>query len=208
MDLRKLHNMIKRDLIESLGEARIVLDAGCGCGGDLMKWNNKTVVFACDPNDQSLQEARKRRTHAKAVHFFNGDISKTPVQVYDAICYNFSIQYIFATRDLFYKTIQCINERSAIGTKVIGVVPDSEDLILSGKLQNPTGNFGDSVSFFVEGAPYYKNGPVDEPVCYKELLITELERIGFQLDMWQPFVSFKTGTLTDLYAKFLFIKYK
>ncbi len=208
MDLRKMHNTVKRDLIESLGPVDIVLDAGCGCGGDLLKWNSKSVVFACDPNNESLKEARKRKTHAKAVHFFNGDISNTPVQPYDAICYNFSIQYIFASRELFTKTIENIAKRSKIGTKLIGVVPDSEELILHGKLQNPTGNFNDSVSFFVEGAPYYKNGPVDEPVCYKEILITELEKIGFTLEFWSPLVSFATGTITDLYSKFLFVKYK
>lgn len=200
--------MIKRDLIESLGESKIVLDAGCGCGGDLMKWSNKTVVYACDPNEESLKEARSRRTKAKGVHFFNGDISNTPIKSYDAICYNFSIQYIFASKELFEKTLTCINERSVIGTKIVGVVPDSEELIITGKLQNPTGHFGDLVSFFVKGAPYYKNGPVDEPVCYKEILITALERIGFTLDFWEPFITFKTGTLSDVYSKFLFTKYR
>lgn len=201
--------MVKRELIESLGQDdQVVLDAGCGCGGDLLKWSKRTVVYACDPNEASIREARTRKTRAKEVHFFNGDISHTPLRHYDVICYNFSIQYIFASRDLFYKTLSCIRDRSRIGTKLIGVVPDSEDLILSGKLKHPTGQFSDRVTFFIEGTPYYKNGPVEEPVCYREILITELEKIGFRLEMWLPFVSHSTGTLTDVYSKFLFVKYK
>ena len=92
---------------------------------------------------------------------------------------------------------------------LIGVVPDSEELMLhTGSLftkrGNFTGDFGDHVQFFIEGAPYYKNGPVSEPVCYKDILITELERIGFALELWSPFISFTTGDISDLYAKFIF----
>lgn len=205
MDLRKLHNMIKRDLIDSLDDAKLILDAGCGCGGDLPKWKQGMVVYACDPNPESLKEARKR--HSKAtVHFFNGDISKTPVHRYDAICYNFSIQYIFSSPHLFFSTMKNIQERSVVGTKLIGVVPDSEELLLRGMCNASTKIFGNEVEFFIEGAPYYKNGPVKEPVCYKEFLVTHLERIGFRLDTWEPFVSFVTGTISDVYAKFIFTR--
>lgn len=205
MDLRKLHNMVKRDMIESLGDAKVILDAGCGCGGDLPKWKHGMVVYACDPNSQSLQEARNRRSKAR-VHFFNGDISRTPIHPYDAICYNFSIQYIFASENLFRDTLENIRRRSVLGTKLIGVVPDSEELILCGMVGSDERIFGNLVEFFIEGAPYYKDGPVKEPVCYKEILIGSLERIGFRLDAWEPFVSFTTGTISDLYSKFIFTR--
>lgn len=211
MDLRKLHNIIKRELIDSLCDCKVILDAGCGCGGDLPKWKSGMVVYACDPNEQSLLEARKRVRATKAsVHFFNGDISNTPIQLYDAICYNFSIQYVFASKDLFFKTIDCIYNRTRVGSKLVGVVPDSEELMLHRgeyiRKSRFTGNFGDSVEFYIKDAPYYKNGPVSEPVCYKEILTKYLYDIGFQLDVWEHFVSFSTGTISDLYSKFIFTR--
>ena len=198
-------------MIESLHECNEILDAGCGCGGDLPKWGSKNVVYACDPNTESLAEAKRRSSCSKAiVHFFNGDISCTPIKSYDAICFNFSIQYVFMTENLFLRTIQDIQKRSKIGTKLVGVVPDSEELILhKGNMfrrKNFTGGFGDMVEFFIKGAPYYKNGPVLEPVCYREVLITNLEKIGFRLDLWEHFIPFFTGTVSDLYSKFIFTR--
>lgn len=199
--------MIKRDLIDSLDDAKIILDAGCGCGGDLPKWKQGMVVYACDPNVESIKEAQKRRSKAK-VHFFNGDISKTPIHLYDAVCYNFSIQYIFSSAHLFFSTMENLSKRSTVGTKLIGVVPDSEELILQGYTNSHDKIFGNMVEFYIEGAPYYKNGPVSEPICYKEFLVTHLEHIGFRLDTWDPFVSFVTGTISDVYSKFIFTRIK
>lgn len=220
MDLRKLHNANKRDFINNVvKEGQTILDAGCGCGGDLMKWgHNKVVVYACDPDPASITEARKRsKTLKQKVHFFNGDISKTPIQEYDIICYNFSIHYIFATEELFMKTIKCISERTKIGTKIIGVVPDSDEILMAPTFTrdhlgnefikgNLNGEFGDLVKFNIAGSPYYKNGPVTEPVCYKDLLITYLEREGFELETWTPFISFPTGCISDMYSKFIFCR--
>lgn len=219
MNLRKLHNEYKRYFIQDCTkEGQVILDAGCGCGGDIHKWSHQNVVvYACDPNNESVHEAKKRTRGSKKFHFFNGDISSTPIQGYDIICYNFSIHYIFETEELFLKTIQNIKQRSKVGTKIIGVVPDSDEILLSenfkrdslgnefskGKL---TGGFGDLVQFNIQGSPYYKNGPVLEPVCYKELLITYLEREGFELDVWCPFIPFTTGFISDMYSKFIFTR--
>lgn len=224
MDLRKYHNELKRHFIaDVVKEGQLILDAGCGCGGDLLKWSrHNVVVYGCDPNAESIKEAKRRVKSTKLkteVHFFNGDISSTPVQDYDIICYNFSIHYVFASEELFMKTLKNIKDRSKIGTKVIGVVPDSNEILLApifkrdqngneftkGKLD---GNFGNLVKFCIAGSPYYKNGPITEPVCYKDLLVTYMERQGFELELWTPFVSFPTGLISDLYAKFIFTRIK
>lgn len=217
MDLRKLHNEYKRYFIEdNIKEGQIILDAGCGCGGDVHKWSHQNViVYACDPDSKSVKEAKRRTKGSKKFHFFDGDISSTPVKQYDVICYNFSIHYIFSTEELFLKTIKNIKERSKIGTKVIGIVPDSEEIILAQQFKKDslgnefskgplTGGFGDTVQFNIAGSPFYKNGPILEPVCYKELLITYLEREGFILDIWTPFIPFTTALISDMYSKFIF----
>lgn len=207
MDLRKLHNRVKRQFIEEyVVENSLVLDCGCGAGGDLFKWPQGTRVFACDPDIRALQEAQKR---TQTPSFFHGDITSTPEQPYDIICYNFSIQYIFASERLFRRTLDALKRRCRVGTRLIGVVPDSEELMTCArpffqKSSSFTGDFGDMISFFIKGTRYYKNGPVAEPVCYREILITELDKIGFKLVTWEPFISFHTGTVSDVYSKFVF----
>lgn len=222
MDLRKLHNISKRDFInEVTQDGNTVLDVGCGCGGDLMKWGrNNVVITACDPDERSVCEAKTRSKNLKVqANFFVGDISVTPIQPYDIICYNFSLQYIFASQDLFMKTLDCIKQRSKVGTVLMGVVPDSDSLlhlpsftrdafgseIHKGDL---SGDFGDCIKFFIPGTPYYKNGPVAEPVAWKDLLQTYLFKQGFVMVLWTPLLSFYTGTVSDVYSKFIFRRIK
>lgn len=220
MNLRKIHNDIKRDFIyNNTKDDQLVLDVGCGRGGDIQKWlTQKVKLVACDPDKNSIYDARKRDREHK-VKFYIGDIAKTPVQEYDVICYNFSIHYIFASEELFLNTINHIRDRSKIGTKLIGTVPDSEEILLKPdtykdslgneiRKVNVQGDFGDLVSFNIVGSPYYRNGPISEPICYKELLITYMDRAGFELDYWIPFVSFTTGLISDVYSKFIFTRIK
>lgn len=213
MDLRKMHNTAKRSFIrEYVTNTSTILDAGCGAGGDLLKWPLGTRVFACDPDIRALTEAVERSknlTEEQRPQFFHGDVSSTPVQPYDIICYNFSIQYIFAHERLFHRTLEALCQRSQKGTRLMGVVPDSEELMTCTqkffKKDKPfTGDFGDMIQFYIRGTRYYKNGPIREPVCYREILITELEKVGFQLVLWEPFISFHTGTVSDVYSKFVF----
>lgn len=217
MDLRKLHNMAKRDFINSVTrDGYLILDAGCGCGGDMVKWGqHNVVVYACDPDTASIHEAR-RRAKNKSWHFFNGDISKTPVQPYDIICYNFSLQYIFESEATFTRTIKDIVKRSKVGTMLMGVVPDSDDMLTHDSFTDHLGNvfdkgeltgeFGDTVKFFVKGAPYYSKGPRPEPVCYKDILSTMLLRAGFERTSWEPLLPWPTGTISDMYARFIFTR--
>lgn len=206
MDLRVLHNKAKREFIQEY--TGTILDAGCGCGGDLFKWRG--TVTACDPDRKSISEARRRTSRmVPKPRFFVGDISAVPEEPFDVICYNFSIQYTFESESLFRRTLECIHRRSKPGTVLIGVVPDSEELMTTrspywSKCGPFTGNFGDLVDFYIEGTPYYKDGPRSEPVCYREILVSGLESIGFTLQLWAPFISFHTGTISDVYSKFIF----
>ena len=222
MDLRKLHNLSKKDFIQEVTkDGNVVLDVGCGCGGDFLKWgHNNVVVIACDPNERSVCEAKIRRAKVKIpIDVYLGDISCTPVNQYDIICYNFSLQYTFASSELFKQTIKCIKDRSKIGTTLMGIVPDSDFIMM---LPNHTvdsfgneihkeelfGEFGESVNFYVPNTPYYKNGPLPEPVAWKDLLVTYLCKIGFELTLWTPLISYTTGTVSDVYSKFIFTRIK
>jgi SAM-dependent methyltransferase len=134
--IRKYHNSVKRALIESSTKpGDRVLDVGCGFGGDLGKWERVgvTQLDACDPSEESLLEATNRAPTFKKLkpHFFHGDIFSCPKKQYDVVCYNFSLHYIFGSRELFFKSIKGIRSRMKDGSVLIGCVPDSESILMS-----------------------------------------------------------------------------
>ena len=79
------------------------------------------------------------------------------------------------------------------GGLLIGIIPDSEKIIMKTPLQDDMGNFfitkGSSYGGFGEklfvnliDTPYYKDGAKSEPIAHKDLLWGELEKSGFRLD--------------------------
>jgi len=66
-EIRKAHNTFKKELIQLVTrEGDLILDVGCGCGGDLQKWRHAGAnINMCDPDETSLQEARTRAKNLK-----------------------------------------------------------------------------------------------------------------------------------------------
>ena len=96
--IRKFHNQVKSDLIKrTVKTGDHILDVGCGCGGDILKWKHNAIyVDLCDPDPNSLEEAKRRGQGWSKARFHLGDILRCPDKLYNIICYNFSIQYIFS----------------------------------------------------------------------------------------------------------------
>ena len=214
-EIRRAHNAYKRDLIQSVTrEGDQILDVGCGCGGDLQKWKHAGAnISMCDPNEESIEEAKTRARNLKIrVNFYHGDIFNCPNRKYDIICFNFSLHYIFATENLFRNSIREIRNRMKPGGKLIGIIPDSESILYNTPLQDELGNFfklkhhgnGDfGKKLFVElvDTPYYADGPKSEPVAYKDRLIHSLENSGFRLHTWEGLTG---NPISRLYSKFIF----
>lgn len=218
-EIRKAHNMQKRLLIEeTTPTGKCVLDVGCGFGGDLMKWKNVgiTNITMCDPSEQALNEAKRRSNDMKIKpKFFLGDINDCPNRKFDIICYNFSIQYIFSSEELFHKTIKSISTKINKNGKLIGIIPDSDMILMKTPYKDELGNFfqrnfertgngtiGEKVWVCLSDTPYYSDGPISEPIGYKDILINELNKYGFQLIKWE---MLKTGfELSKMYSKFIF----
>ena len=215
-EIRKNHNEAKRELIQSVTSKGFhILDVGCGFGGDLQKWNKCQVnINMCDPERSALDEARSRAKNMHIrVNFYEGDIRNCPYRKFDIICYNFSLHYIFATKDIFFTSIHEIKKRMKHGGYLMGIIPDSEKIIFKTPLLDDDGNFfklkdygnggfGEKLFVNLTDTPYYADGPKSEPVAFKDLLITHLEELGFSLQLWE---GLSGNPISELYSKFIFV---
>jgi SAM-dependent methyltransferase len=185
MNIRKDNNEIKRNFLQEWVKPKSnVLDVGCGQGGDVHKWRNIGVILTgIDPSDTAIQEA-KRRSRGFG-NYMTGFIYNAPIDMYDVICYNFSLQY---------QPIEYMNEitnRLKPGGLLIGVVTDPNRIHLADmygiqvKKVNP-----DTISVYIPDTPYYSNGPVEEPLFKKYEYLKRFKCIS-----WVEF---------SIYAKFVF----
>ena len=215
--IRKYHNQVKRDLIQATVQTgEHVLDVGCGCGGDVHKWKQLAVhVHMCDPDMESVQEAQKRAQGWSSCKIFLGDVLSCDQAVYDVICYNFSIQYIFKTKNLFEKSIKRISELlRPHGGRLIGCVPNSDMILMNPNFKDNLGNFmvrkdttgngtwGEKLFVHLSDTPFYKSGPKAEPIAYKDLLVCELSKYNIHLMCWSPFQPY--SELSKMYTCFIF----
>jgi SAM-dependent methyltransferase len=215
-EIRRNHNDAKRQLIQSVTkEGHQILDVGCGFGGDLQKWRSCGCrINMCDPNSESLKEAKRRAENMHiSVNFYEGDIHNCPKRKFDIICYNFSLHYIFQTRDLFFNSLAAIKARMKPGGKLIGIIPDSEQIMFKTPMEDEMGNFfvtkqkanggfGEKLFVYLTDTPYYADGAKSEPIAFKDLLITYLEDMGFSLELWQGLTGNK---ISEMYSKFIFV---
>ena len=218
--IRRNNNIVKRRIIEDVGKSAYALDVGCGYGGDLIKWQRiKANVDMCDPNADSLKEAMSRAKSLNyRVNFIHGDILQCPHQKYDVICFNFSLHYIFKSFDLFKRSLDGIAARMKKGGHLIGCIPDSDAILMN--TQSPFvdefnnkfirgnhtgfGGFGEKLWVYLSDTPYYAKGPIAEPIAYKDILITELEKRGIMKEKW---VSFSGSKIEGMYSEFKFCMY-
>jgi SAM-dependent methyltransferase len=215
-EIRRNHNDAKRALIQyATQEGFSILDVGCGFGGDLQKWHKCGAnINMCDPEPSALVEARSRAKNMHMrVNFYEGDIHDCPNRKFDIICYNFSLHYIFASREKFFSSIREIKKRMKPNGKLIGIIPDSEKIIFKTPLKDDMGNFflmkehgdggfGEKLFVNLVDTPFYADGPKSEPIAYKDHLITHLEEIGFKLELWE---GLEGNPISELYSKFIFV---
>ena len=215
-EIRRNHNDAKRALIQyATQEGFSILDVGCGFGGDLQKWHKCGAnINMCDPEPSALVEARSRAKNMHMrVNFYEGDIHDCPNRKFDIICYNFSLHYIFASREKFFSSIREIKKRMKPNGKLIGIIPDSEKNIFKTPLKDDMGNFflmkehgdggfGEKLFVNLVDTPFYADGPKSEPIAYKDHLITHLEEIGFKLELWE---GLEGNPISELYSKFIFV---
>lgn len=221
VDLRKLHNNAKRDLINSwVAPGNLVLDCGCGRGGDWWKWRDvRARVMAIDPDSESLKEAEKRAQENKINIFFlgTGDIRQAAFAgPFDVVCYNFSIHYIAENTETWTQSLKAIGVAVKPGGYLIGITPEKAR---AEAMTDDYGYFKDSLEneiAILQGGrrlmvrlsdgPFYADGGREEPIIDSTQLINGLTNFGFKLIKWEPMLAQPNGLISDLYSKFVFIK--
>ena len=174
-ELRKSHNFFKKELIQSCVKKKdIVLDCGCGRGGDLHKWKGVGCRLVCvDPDAASLDEARGRaKTLGVDAVFIQGDI-RTVKGEFDVVCYNFSLHYIAATPQLFKESIDALVDKVKRGGLLIGIVPDPNRLpceYFRDRLGNTVVREGETLRVKLVDGPFYSGQERAEPILHPESL--------------------------------------
>jgi hypothetical protein len=99
------------------------------------------------------------------------------------------------------------------GGYLIGIIPDSEKLMVRCPYEDSMGNFftmkqhgngdfGEKLFVHLADTPFYADGPRAEPIAYKDLLVTHLEDLGFRLHTWEGLTG---NPISELYSKFIFV---
>ena len=218
-EVRRSNNNIKRAIINKHVQGGQILDVGCGCGGDLKKWQHARVrcLDMCDPDHDSLVEAESRakglNMKPKIIH---GDILSCPMKKYDVVCFNFSLHYIYESEEKFMKSVSGIAKRLKMGGKLFGCIPDSDAILENTPYDDELGNtfirkngsgcgtYGEKLFVKLADTPFYKDGMRSEPICYKDMLITHLEKRGVMLESWERFPVHHG--IQKFYSTFIFVK--
>jgi SAM-dependent methyltransferase len=208
-ELRKRHNLFKRELIQQcVKSSDFVLDCGCGRGGDLQKWPTRKLV-CLDPDVASVTEARERAKSMRLNPVFQvGDVRSVTGGPFDVICYNFSLHYIAASPELFEESIQAIVKNLKPGGRLIGIVPDPDRLpceYFRDRLGNTAVRDGELLRVRLIDGPFYSGTERVEPILHPEKL---KENLKMKCVLWEPMVPEPepTGLISDIYSKFIFVK--
>ena len=129
---------------------------------------------------------------------------------FDVVCYNFSLQYIFESEQLFNESIQAISDAVCRGGLLIGIAPEKMRVEAFTPLCDALGNSmhveGDRLVTHLVDGPFYADGPKSEPLLDSGRLIDALEAQGFKKLVWAPMLHVPNGLISDVYSKFVFKK--
>ena len=151
---KKHANAVKRRMIEEFaGNASLLVDLGCGRGGDINKWKEARIrqVIALDLSAAQLDEARRRNgqdpsrqktlitwLHASMMQpdlleFLRPHLAAAAGASHlsgaDAVCAQFAIQYAFGSEEVASRTLGVAASLLRAGGVFFGVAPDASAIL-------------------------------------------------------------------------------
>ncbi|KAA8916185.1 hypothetical protein TRICI_001676 [Trichomonascus ciferrii] len=142
--LRSFNNFIKSVLIQTHGAYRaVVLDIGCGKGGDLLKWakNMCTGWIGIDIADVSVQQAKSRYEQMNRKSFWAdfcvGDAFSERVEdivhpdafPVDVVSIQFSLHYAFKSEETIRTLLDNVSRALKPGGSFLGTIPNADFLM-------------------------------------------------------------------------------
>lgn len=155
--VRQVNNFLKHRLIHKfIQENAVVLDLGCGKGGDLSKLRHYKIkrYYGCDIAGESLKEALERSmSHTFKIDFLQADFTSKKIIIEmkaNLVMAQFSFHYAFINELSVHRAVMNIDNNLESGGIFIMTVPD-KDVITRRSACNPhDGSFGNA---------YYKVKP-------------------------------------------------
>lgn len=127
-ELKRAHNALKRDLLaEFAGGAGLLVDVGCGRGGDVAKWRDAGVrrVLGVDVSPAQLAEAKRRAEEAGlGDRYVFGPVEALGTVAAgsaDVVSCMFALNYFFGA-DFFRTAARLLGP----GGRLVGVCADGE----------------------------------------------------------------------------------
>lgn len=145
--IRKYHNSIKRDLINTIASSefskgKLVLDLGAGKGGDLSKYQAAKIktLYAVEPNASFANELKVRADEMKKKHSLGYSLEVIPFPAQDNLAIAealkgnqvdvaamfFSLSFFFENNLSLSALIRTLNESIVKGGLFIGTTIDGE----------------------------------------------------------------------------------
>ncbi|KAH9385144.1 mRNA (guanine-N7-)-methyltransferase [Nematocida major] len=163
--IREVNNFLKLKLIQKfLKENAVVLDLGCGKGGDLSKLKHRSVkhYYGCDIAKGSLKEALSRSmTHSFKTDFLEVDFTKKKIiieQKADLVMAQFSFHYCFASEICVRRAVMNVCNNLKPGGFFIMTVPCKSVITRRSKRNPETGSFGNTLYKIIPKEPFSING--------------------------------------------------
>ncbi|KAI5130519.1 mRNA (guanine-N7-)-methyltransferase [Nematocida parisii] len=162
--VREANNFLKQKLIQKfIRENSVVLDLGCGKGGDLSKLKHHNIkhYYGCDIAKESLAEALKRSlTHKFKSDFLQADFINNKIIIQekaDLVMAQFSFHYAFANENSVKKAVNNVCNNLKEGGVFILTIPDMQVITRRSARNIVDGSFGNSLYKVCPNKSFYKN---------------------------------------------------
>ncbi|KTW26948.1 hypothetical protein T552_02437 [Pneumocystis carinii B80] len=147
--LKNFNNWVKSALIRKFTKEfpkdiyLVVLDIGCGKGGDLLKWSKAGIAgyIGIDSAEVSIMQARERFRKMKNLNFVAKfyvldcymysleTILPPDERKFDIVSMQFCMHYAFETEEKCHQMLSNVSKSLLRGGKFIGTIPNSDFII-------------------------------------------------------------------------------